>query len=79
LRWADEKFFGGLVVKRRDLKVATMCRYNGLITAHVERKKKVRKKKQKNLLRSGTTTTPKIRKGIKIKNNTYIPPQKNLE
>ncbi len=38
-RWAEEKLFrGGLVVKRRDLKVATMCRYNGLITTNIERK-----------------------------------------
>jgi hypothetical protein len=49
LRWVEEKksFFGGLVVKRRDLKVATMCRYNGLITTHTGKKERKKKEERK--------------------------------
>ena len=64
-----KSFFGGLVVKRRDLKVATMCRYNGLITTHTG--KKERKKKEPAPTSTGTTTTTsRKKKEIKIKNNT---------
>jgi hypothetical protein len=81
LRWVEEKksFFGGLVVKRRDLKVATMCRYNGLITTHTGKKERKKKEERKRTCShkhwNNNNNIEKKKREIKIKNNTYSPPK----